>query len=136
MILLETQVTWTVNVIIRILMYLASTWQEFIENHKLNVYSSKPIDLPKPGLYVIYTGARRKQLEWLALTDEFFAGDNTFLDVKAKGIYDGKEGDIIHQHVMFTKVYNNQVACYGRTRQAVLETIRICKDSNVWKEYL
>ncbi len=136
MILLEAQSTWTINVLVRILMYLTNTWQEFIESHKLNVYSSQRIELPKPELYVIYTGERKTQPEWLSLADEFFAGDNTFLDVKVKVIYDGEEGDIIHQYVAFTKIYDEQIARYGRTRQAVLEAIRICKDSDVLKDYL
>ena len=57
-------------------------------------------------------------------------------------IYDGTvseetgEGDIINQYVIFTKVCNEQVKLYGRTKKAILETIRICKDRNVLKEYL
>ena len=51
-------------------------------------------------------------------------------------IYDGKEGDIINQYVMFTKVCNEQMKKYGRTRKAVMEAIRICKDRNVLSEYL
>ncbi len=136
MILLEAQATWTINVIIRILMYLTTTWKEFIEKHKLNVYSSKPIELPKPELYVIYTGERGQKPEWITLADELFAGDDTFLNVRVKMIYDGGKGDIINQYVTFTRVYNKQVAQYGRIRQAVLETIRICKDADVLKEYL
>jgi replicative DNA helicase len=33
-------------------------------------------------------------------------------------------------------VYDEQRKKYGRTRQAITETIRICKDRNVLKEYL
>lgn len=51
-------------------------------------------------------------------------------------IYDGKEGDIINQYVTFTKIYNEQLKLHGRTREAVLETIRICKDQNILSEYL
>lgn len=51
-------------------------------------------------------------------------------------IYDGQKGDIINQYVSFTKVLNRQVKKYGRTKTAVRETIRICKDSDVLKEYL
>ena len=36
----------------------------------------------------------------------------------------------------FTKVYNEQGKIHGRTEQGVRETIRICKDKNVLKEYL
>ncbi len=46
------------------------------------------------------------------------------------------EGDIINQYVIFTKVCNEQVKLYGRTKKAILETICICKDRNVLKEYL
>lgn len=51
-------------------------------------------------------------------------------------IYDGKKGSIINQYVTFTKICNEQVALHGRTREAVLEIICICKDKNVLKEYL
>lgn len=50
-------------------------------------------------------------------------------------IRDGKKGDIINQYVRFTKVLAEQVKLYGRTRRAVAETIRICKDQDVLKEY-
>ena len=36
----------------------------------------------------------------------------------------------------FTKVYNEQVKLLGRTKEAVLETIRICKQQDVLAEYL
>lgn len=37
---------------------------------------------------------------------------------------------------MFSKVYDEQRKLYRNTKQAVTETIRICKDRNVLKEYL
>ena len=39
-------------------------------------------------------------------------------------------------YVTFTKIYNEQVKLHRRTREAVLETIRICKDQNILREYL
>ena len=48
----------------------------------------------------------------------------------------GESDDIIGEYVTFTKVYNEQCKMHGRTEQAVRETIRICKDKNVLKEYL
>ena len=87
-------------------------------------------------MYVIFTGSRKTKPEYLYLSKEFFGGDDSVLDVKVKMIYDGKEGDIINQYVTFTKIYNEQVKLHGRTREAVLETIRICKDQNVLSEYL
>jgi len=92
--------------------------------------------MPAPELYVIYTGARKSRPEEISFSEEFFDGKDICLDVKVKMIYDGEEGDIINQYVKFTKVCNEQVSLYGRTRKAIKETIRICKNKNVLKEYL
>ena len=53
-----------------------------------------------------------------------------------KVLYQEYEKDIIGQYIIFSKVYNEQRKLYGNTKQAVTETIRICKDRNVLKEYL
>ena len=135
-ILVEQQSSWSINIVVRCLLYLAQTYQEYFESTKQNVYGSKKLELPRPEVYVIYTGNRKTRPEYLYLSKEFFGGDDSVLDVKIKMIYDGKEGDIINQYVTFTKIYNEQVKLHGRTREAVLETIRICKDQNVLSEYL
>ena len=135
-ILVEQQSSWSINIVVRCLLYLAQTYQEYFESTKQNVYGSKKLELPRPELYVIFTGNRKTRPEYLYLSKEFFGGDGSVLDVKVKMIYDGKEGDIINQYVAFTKIYNEQVKLHGRTREAVLETIRICKDQNVLSEYL
>lgn len=136
LILIESQSTWTVNIIFRALMYLVQTYREYFKETKQDIYKSRKLKMPAPELYVIYTGARKSRPGEISLSEEFFDGKETYLDVKVKMIYDGKEGDIINQYVRFTKVCNEQVSLYGRTRKAIKETIRICKDSDVLREYL
>ena len=136
LILTEAQATWTENVAVRILIYLMVTYQDYIKKTKQNVYKSKKIKLPRPELYVIYTGERKERPEYISLAEEFFGGQKSFLDAKVKVLYGSDEGDIISQYVTFTKVYDEQRKLHGRTRKAVTETIRICKDKNVLKEYL
>ena len=81
-------------------------------------------------------GDRKTRPEWIRLSEEFFEGNKEFLEVNVKVLYGEGKGDIISQYVDFTKVYNEQVKLHGKTREAVLETIRICKDRNVLSEYL
>ena len=100
------------------------------------MYSSKKVHLPEPELYVRYTGDRKKCSESLSLSEEFFGGKQTAIDVKVNMIYDGKKGDILYQYITFTKVCNEQIKKYGKTRKAIQETISMCKDNNVLKEYL
>ena len=136
LILIESQSTWTSNIIFRALMYLVQTYREYFKETKQDIYKSRKLKMPAPELYVIYTGERKSRPEEISFSEEFFDGKDICLDVKVKMIYDGKEGDIINQYVKFTKVCNEQVSLYGRTRKAIKETIRICKDKNVLKEYL
>ena len=59
LILVEAQSTWSVNILIRFLMYVARTYLDLINVRKLNLYGTKALPLPEPELYVIYTGERR-----------------------------------------------------------------------------
>ena len=136
LILIEAQATWTVNILFRILMYLVQTYREYFRVTEQDIYNSTKLKMPKPELYIIYTGNRKERPEEISFSEEFFGGEEICIDARAKVIYDGKEGDIIHQYVAFTKVCQEQASSHGRTRKAIQEAIRICKDRNVLKEYL
>ena len=136
LVLVECQATWTVNIIFRALMYLVQTYREYFRKTKQDLYKSKKLEMPEPELYVIYTGNRKTRPEEISLKEEFFDGKDICIDVKVKMVYDGRDGDIISQYVEFTKVCNGQTEVYGRTRKAIQEAVRICKDKNVLKEYL
>lgn len=136
MILAEAQSTWTSNIIIRALEYLVNSYRRYFTENGMDLYQSKKVSLPKPELYVIYTGNRKKRPERITLSEEFFQGENTAIEVTVKMIYDGRNGDIINQYVTFTKILNEQIRLHGGTKKAILETIRICKDENILKEYL
>lgn len=136
MILAEAQNTWTSNIIIRALEYLVNTYRRYFLENDMDLYQSKKVRLPKPELYLIYTGSRKKRPEKITLSEEFFQGEAAAVEVTVKMIYDGRKGDIINQYVSFTRILNEQLKRYGRAKKAVLETIRICKDEDVLREYL
>ena len=136
MILIEAQSTWTVNILIRVLLYLAQSYHEYFERTHQNLYKSTKVKMPKPELYVIYVGSKGRKPDIISLSQEFFKGIDIDIEVKAKVIYERNTDDIINQYIIFCKVYNEQLKIYGMKKQAVTETIRICKDRNVLKEYL
>ena len=92
--------------------------------------------MPKPELYVIYTGDKGNHPDVLSLKDEFFPDMDCCIDAKVKMIYLQDSDDIIDQYIGFCRVCNEQVALNGRTLKAVKEIIRICRDRNLLKEYL
>ena len=70
------------------------------------------------------------------MSKEYFEGADIDIEVKAKVIYESDTDDIINQYIIFCKVFNEQTKQYGMTQKAITETIRICKDRNVLREYL
>ena len=136
MFLVEHQSSWTMNIIIRVLMYLVQIYHDYFEEQGADLYGSKKVHVPEPELYMIFTGECASRPETISLSKEFFGGKECAIEVKVKVLYGGKGNDIISQYVNFTKVYNEQVKQYGRSREAVTETIRICKDRDVLREFL
>ena len=79
---------------------------------------------------------RGRKPDTISLSKEFFDGADIDIEVKAKVIYESETEDIINQYIIICKVFDEQRKLYGMTEQTVRETIRICKDRNVLKEYL
>ena len=141
LLLLEAQSSWTVNILIRILLYLAQSYHEYFERTSQSLYKSKKVkmpkpEMPKPELYVIYTGNKGRKPDTISLSQEFFDGADIDIEIKAKVIYESDKDNIINEYIVFCKVFNEQIKEHGMTKQAVTETIRICKDRNILKQYL
>lgn len=70
-ILVEAQSVWTINIIIRAMLYLAQTYHDYFERTNQNLYKSRKVKMPKPELYVVYTGSRKNVPETISLSKEF-----------------------------------------------------------------
>ncbi|EOS20326.1 hypothetical protein C806_05121 [Lachnospiraceae bacterium 3-1] len=136
MVLVESQSTFTYNIIIRALMYLVQTYHEYFKRTNQNLYGSRRVAVPKPEMYMVFTGERKNIPDIISLREAFFGGEKIALDVEVKVLYQENEKDIIGQYIIFCKVYSEQRKIHGNTELAVTETIRICKDRNVLREYL
>ena len=132
----EAQSTWSLNVLVRMFLYLAETYNRYIQKHKeMNIYGTKKIPIPKPACFVIYTGDKKNLPEFLQLAEEFFAGDSA-LDLKVKVLATPGTTDIVQQYIRFCHLFDEQVKVHGKTKLAIEETIRLCRDENVLAKYL
>ena len=136
-VLVEAQSTWSENILVRFLMYLGETYRRYIRTNGLRLYNEKNIEIPRPELYVVFTGTREEKPETISLRECFFHGEKCCVDVEAKVIYSSEQDDVINQYIIFCKVFNEQFRRYPADRvKAVQETIRICKERDVLKAYL
>ena len=63
-----------VRIIIRALMYLIQTYHDYFKRTSQNLYGSKKVNMPKPELYLIYTGDRKNIPDTISLSKDFFLG--------------------------------------------------------------
>ncbi len=134
MIFVEAQATWSVNILIRTLLYLADTMQEYIHRNVYDIHDTRKLELPFPEFYVIYTGAQTVP-EIISLRKDFFGRADLPLELEAR-VFTAETEDIIGQYIIFCHVLDRQVQLLGRTREAAQEAIRICKDRGVLINYL
>ena len=102
-VLVEAQSDWSPNIVLRVLFYYVRTCEEYLSRRKISVHESKVIHLPKPELYIIYTGSEHLGIEQLSFAETYFSG-NSPIDLRVKIIRDGCGNDIIHQYVRFTQI--------------------------------
>lgn len=130
--LVEAQSTFSPNIVLRMLMYLASTYKEYTTEHKISLYSGKAAVIPRPELYVIYTGGKQDVPGKLRLSDLY--GGKGCAEVEASVVTDG--GGILGQYVAFCKISDEQRKLHGSSEEAAREIVRICLERNILAPFL
>ncbi len=75
MVLVEAQSTWSENILVRFLMYLGETYRRYLKTNGFRLYDEKNVQIPKPELYVVFTGERDEKPETISLRECFFNGE-------------------------------------------------------------
>ncbi len=115
-------------------LYLAATYKEYAEEQKLNLYGTEPVTIPRPELYVVYTGDQEDVPETLLLSDLY--GGSGDAEVRVKVLRGTGNGDIVDQYVRFCKIADEERKRHGRSGKAIEETLRRCIKENVLAPFL
>lgn len=130
--LVEAQSTFSPNIVLRMLMYLATTYKEYATEHKISLYSGKLAVIPRPELYVVYTGEKKNVPAKLKLSDLY--GGNGCAEVEATVLTDSD--GILGQYIAFCKISDEQRKLHGNSEQAAQEIVRICLEHNILVSFL
>ncbi len=136
MVLAEHQTKWTVNILPRVFLYLGHSWEICLTKLGYDLHSTAKVPLPKPELYMVYTGERKARPKQISLNEEFWGDKVYVVDLIIKVLYGERKNDIVSQYVEFTHICDGQIELYGRTEKAIREIFRICRERNVLTEYL
>ena len=132
--LVEAQSKFSVNIALRMLLYLVATYKEYIDEHKLDLYGSKPVSIPRPELYMVYTGTPRQLPEIMRLSDMYDGPGGAEIEIKV--LRDMGKGTIVDQYIRFCEISDAQRKQYGYTMKATEETLRICGEKNILMPFL
>ena len=67
---------------LRMLFYISETYRRYLVDTQQSEHSTTKVKLPKPELYVIYTGEQEKPNE-ISFSEEFFGGSSE-IELKIK----------------------------------------------------
>ncbi len=131
--LVEAQSAWNPNMPLRMLFYLAETYRRYLADTIQSEHSSTKVKIPKPELYVVYSG-EQKCPEIVSFSDSFFDGDCP-VELKVK-VLNKVDMTIYGQYIGFCKVFNEQRKIYQDSIMCAKETLRICIEKGYLVSYL
>ena len=131
--LVEAQSAWNPNMPLRMLFYLAETYRRYLADTIQSEHSSTKVKIPKPELYVVYSG-EQKCPETVSFSENFFDGDSP-VELKVR-VLNEVDMTIHGQYIGFCKVFNEQRKIYQDSIMCAKETIRICIEKGYLVSYL
>lgn len=137
--LVEAQSTFSANITLRMLLYLAATYKEYVKERKLDLYAGKAVSIPRPELYVVYTG-RRETPDTLLLSGLYESAPEDdrvqHMELAVQILRDDGSGSVIDQYVRFCQISDEMRGKHGATLKAVQETLRECVRQNILAPFL
>ncbi len=135
LLLVEAQSVWTLNILPRVFEYLAESFNRYVIETNQNIYGTKKVNLPKPELYVLYTGKKQIKEKIICLNKEFFHNEAP-IDIKINVITLKNASKIVKEYIKFSKELDKNNEKYGFTKKSINETIKYCIEHNILREYL
>ena len=135
LVLVEAQSTWTLNILPRMIEYIGESFNRYVLETNQNIYGTKKVDLPKPELYVLYTGIKTIKDKSISFKKEFF-NSKCPIDVKVNVITLNNSSKVVKEYIRFAKILDTNTKKYGYTKKSINETIDYCIEKNILREYL
>ena len=133
-ILVEAQSRWTDNMTLRMLFYISETYRRYLKETEQSEHLEKRVFLPKPEMYVVYTGSKKISDE-VSFSETYFDGDSS-LDLRVKVLRQVEKNTLHGQYIGFSRVYDEQRRLYSNKLECIRETIRICIEEGYLTEFL
>ena len=145
LVLVEAQTTFSVNLGLRLLLYVAETYRRLGDERGWDVYSSRALEVPRPELAVIYAGSATNVPDSLRVSVVYqqekegaMKPEKTedVLDAGIKILRFRGTMDIADQYVRFCEITAEKEKLFGRTQEAIGAIFRTCREEGVLVAFL
>lgn len=135
LVLVEAQTTWSVNIVTRMLLYLAETFRRDLFKRSVSLHQVAPVEMPTPELYVIYTG-KRDAPDKISFKHDVPGGKGGFIDAEVR-VLCGLDDDVIGQYAAFTDVVDKIRADESiPTWEKARAVVQRCIERGILDEYM
>ncbi len=145
--LVEAQSTYTKNITLRLLFYVARTLEAYLRKKyrdKLDyIYDTRELEIPNIKLYNVYTGSDEKKLN---LGDHYIYleeliksnGQEPDISLRVKVMSIPEHENLIGQYIEFCRLVRKKAKEYDKTEQAIAikVAIEIAIKTGILSEYL
>ena len=114
--------------------YLAETYKRYLADTEQSEHRREKVEIPKPELYVIYTGDGSAPDE-TSFNEVYFNGESV-VDLKVKVLKDVSTSTIYGQYIGFCKVYNEMRKIYDNKIECAKATIQRSIELGYLTEFL
>ena len=142
----EHQSTYSPNLPVRFLIYLAQEYQKVIEQAEKSLYGTSRISLPTPQCVVFYNGTRKMPEEQtLRLSDAFENGRaraDVELTVRMLNINQGHNGllmekcRVLKEYAAFVDVTRKYAEERGSVEEALTGAVEYCIENGILEKFL
>lgn len=132
-VLVEAQSSWNPNMTLRMMFYLAETYRRYLADSEQSEHSGTRVKLPKPDLYIVYSGDQAVP-ETVSFSEDYFDGDSP-VDLKVKVLKEVNQ-TIYGQYIGFCKVFDEMRKIHKDKTECAKETIRISIERGYLAAYL
>lgn len=134
LLLVEAQSEWNENISLRLMFYLAETYKRYLAETEQSEHRSERVQIPKPELYVLYTGDADAPDE-TSFNAVYFNGE-CGVDLRVKVLKDVSTSTIYGQYIGFCKVYNEMRRLYRNKLECAQATIQRSIELGYLTEFL
>ncbi|MCM1217193.1 MAG: hypothetical protein NC081_05350 [Roseburia sp.] len=128
--LVESQQLAPQQLAMRLLLHQGEAYWRYIVQQKLDLNEEAMLSIPKPELYIVYTGKSGE------VQDNVLEFDLGCVKMQATVLCDDGSGDILAQHTRFCKIANRQHVLCDDPSQAVDWLRECCREEGVLIDYL